>query len=271
MTRPTFPWTCALFLLGLLLGSEALVPSPVCAQQGPGTKLWFGFRAGGGFFANTDPDQLEGLSTALSAPIPGQQVEFDPKSWEVPFGVRLGLEFNEFVRVYGMFERIPYLLERDPSDTGALQPPTESIRLEASANVFGGGLDVVLADAAYGQSLIFGIAGGYLEMEGRDQDVLFARNFIMEGTGSYFELWLGAEYEFNDEVTFLPYISVRVAKATDTSYRLSRLLDGQTVPEPFEVDYTGITIGLEGRFQLWPWGEDDEGDRDLPAGGRWEN
>lgn len=248
-----------------------LATTAASADESSQTKVWLGVRAGAGFFSNSDPDQLESLSTALSDPVAGQRTEFDQKGWEVPFGVRLGVEFRDWIRAYGMYERIPYVLLRDPSDTGGLTPPTESVRLEAPANVFGGGLDFVLADAAYGQSLIFGISGGYLQMNGRDQDVLYTRNYVIEGTGSYFEVMLAGEYEFNDEVTFLPYIAVRVAKATDTSYRLSRILDNQTTPDPFEVDYSGITVGLEGRFQFWPWASSDEGPRDLPAGGRWEN
>ncbi len=265
--RPPARRLSTLFLLGLMA-----LALPSSAEEESGTKFWFGVRAGGGFFAKTDPDQIEALSTSLSSPIAGQRIEFDRKGWEVPFGARLGFQFRDWIRVFGLFERLPYILERDPSDTGSLIPPTESVRLSLGANVLGGGVDFVLADAAYGQSLIFGISGGYLWAEGSDRDVLFNRNFSVKGTGTYFELSLAGEYEFNDEVTFLPFVAVRVAKATDTSFSLSRILDRQTTPEPFEIDYTGVTIGIEGRFQLWPWGEsDDSRGRELPGGGHWEN
>jgi hypothetical protein len=247
-------------------------PAAAVAQESSGTKFWLGVRAGGAFFANKDPNDLEDLSTALSAPTPGQRTEFRDKGWEVPFGARLGLEFQDKLRVYALYERLPYLLERDTSSPVTLtNPTTESIRLDAPANIFGGGFDLELTDAVYGQSLVVGFAAGHLSMEGRDQDVTYQSNYVIDGTGRYLEVSLAAEYEFNSEVKFLPFIALRLAKATTTRYQLARRLTGQTTPGEFEIDYTGITIGLEGRFQLWPWGSTDDGPRDLPAGGRWED
>jgi len=252
----------------LLLLSVALAGALASPALGADTRVWLGVRSGGAFFAERDPDDIEALVTRLSNPPLGTQLEFEPKSWEVPFGVRLGLEFNEWIRVYALYERIPYLLEREVSDTGTLQAPTESIRFESPANVFGGGIDILLADAAYGQALIVGLSAGVLDTDGRDQDVLFGQNFATEGSGSYFEIVLAGQYEFGEDVTFLPFIGWRVARANDTRWRRVRDLGDFEEPGDFDIDYGGVTLGLEGRFHIYPWGGEDE--PDLPAGGRWE-
>lgn len=250
---------------------------PTAQAQTDDTLLWVGLRGGVGFFNDIDPDPLEDLATELSARRVAsnagyEPVEFRDKEWGFPFDVRLGMRVSEFVNVWLFYERLPYLLENDFSNrTGASIPP-DTDTLNIPANVFGAGLDFRLGSSGYGRSFILGFGAGRFEARGDDEDVQGLPNYEVSGSGLFWEVQAMAEIEFTSEMSFYPFISFRSATTSETDVVVFDLSDrplppafeNDTIPA-FEIDYTGVTIGLSVRFRVYPFdviGDPDRADDD---------
>lgn len=243
--------------LPLLVGVIALLWLGLPDARAEDTKVWIGVRTGAVFFNDSDPQPLEDLATALSVPEgTGRVVDFEDKPWEIPIGLRVGFVLSKSVNLYGMFERLPYLLETPvgSSPSGGLTPPSDTIRMEAPANLFGAGIDFRLGSDGYGESVLVGFAVGAFDVEGKDQDLTGIQNLYLEASGSFFEVTLATELEFTEELSFYPFGTYRVMKTDSSSARDTRSPEQFDIPD-FEIDYTGFTVGMEIRFRLYPWGD----------------
>ena len=245
-----------------------LVLCPGIGGVGPAraadTLLWVGVRSGLTFYNEVDPDDLERLATALSVdrePAPGPPINFDEKSWEIPFGLELGVRLTPAINVWGFFQRMPYTLDA-PLPTGRFPRPIDTVRLDLPANAFGGGLDFRLGSRGYGNSLIMGFELGLFDAEGGDQDILGFRSFLLEASGVFWQVSLKAELDFSSELTFYPFLAFQ-GTSTDRLDAIliprAGVLNDVDIP-PFDVDYMAVTLGISVRFRVYPF--DTEGDPD---------
>ena len=247
MTRPIR------IALGAVLLALALAP-PATAEE---TRIWIGVRSGVIFYNDTDPQPLEDLATFLSDPEAGRAVDFEDKPWEIPIGLRVGARLNKSINLFALFERQPYLLEQSdlpPRVSGGLAFSSESTRMEAPSNLFGGGIDFRLGSEGKGQSVLLGVSLGTFSIEGKDQDANGFQNLAIDGSGSFYEATIAVEYEFNEELSIYPFGAYRYMKTSSTSARDVRNPVETDIPE-FEIDFTGFTVGVEIRFRIYPWGE----------------
>lgn len=253
------PLPALLLACGVLLGAGAA--APVLAAD---TLVWVGVRAGLMYYNEVDPDDLEQLATALSGDRelnPSAPINFDEKGWEIPFGLELGLRLSDSINVWGFFQRMPYTLEGPlPETNGSFRFPIDSVRLDLPANVIGGGLDFRLGSRGYGSSLLLGVELGVFDAEGGDQDIQGFRNFLLEASGTFWQVSLKAELDFSSELTFYPFLSFQ---GTSTDEAVATLLPRGGVSNDvdiprFDVDYMAVTIGISVRFRVYPF--DTEGD-----------
>lgn len=252
-------------LPALLLACAVLVgPGAALPAQAADTLLWVGVRGGLMYYNEVDPDDLEQLATALSGGregIASAPINFDEKGWEIPFGLELGLRLGESMNLWGFFQRMPYTLEGPlPERSGSFRFPIDSVRLDLPANVFGGGLDFRLGSRGYGSSLLLGVELGVYEAEGGDQDIQGFRNFLLEASGTFWQVSLKAELDFSTELTFYPFLSFQ---GTSTNEAIATLIPRAGVSNDvdiprFDVDYMAVSIGLSVRFRVYPF--DTEGD-----------
>ena len=232
------------FVCILLLVAEA-------SALAPDTSWWVSLRGGAHFFTDGDHDDVERLSFALSNPRNDRPIEFDEKSWELPFGFRLGRQFSSSFSAFGLYERMPYVLDADRANldaTDITDPRTDTVRLRAPANLFGGGVDLALFSGTYGGVIRVGGVGGYLKMSGHDEDFIGFANYRLEADGWFVGVYGSVEYEFSDDLTFYPFAELRFTKLGDARIKTS---DPDPIPE-FDIDYNGLTIGIEIRLRAWP-------------------
>lgn len=249
----------------LVQGAAALVLLVAAPADAAQTRVWIGVRSGLTFYNEIDNDSLEELATAMSIErytTSGAQINFDEKGWEIPFGLQLGLRLNDNLNVWGFFHRMPYTLEA-PIPSGTFQPPIDTIRLDAPANVFGGGLDFRLGSRGYGSTLLLSFALGTFQTGGGDQDVQRIRNFEIDASGVYWEVSLMAELDFTTELGFYPFIAFQSTSTSETSATLLPRsgVDNTITPPPFDIDYTAVQIGLSVRFRVWPFDVEDDPDQ----------
>jgi hypothetical protein len=245
--------------LAALLGPAG----PAAADE---TVIWLGIGTGLTWYNEIDPDDLEELATAGSIrsvdPTSTRRINFDDKGFEVPVLVQMGLRLTPNVNLWGMYQRLPYILDGPipglesggtPSD-----PPDDSIRLRVPANVFGGGMDFRLGRDGAMKSLILSVGLGALSFEGKDEDVLQITNFTMSGRGILYEAQLMFEVDFARDLKFYPFVAFRYAEITDTDaeYVRSAVLN-PSLPE-YAMSYTGITVGISARFKVWPFDPVDD-------------
>lgn len=233
----------------MLAAAIVMAPSVAHAEF----QMWLNARFGAQFFSHSRFVQLEELSEVMSETSESRRVEFEDKIWEIPLGVRLGFQGNDRIQAYLVYERQPFVLQQEPpSLDDLLNNPRETDRLDASANLWGVGLDVKAFDGL-GQSLRLGVSGGYLDMKGRDKDLAGIRNFEIEGTGYFFDVYLMSDHEFTDEIRLLPFVAVRLAKTTETTVKDTRLPEALDIP-PYDIDYASVIVGISARFRLYPFG-----------------
>jgi hypothetical protein len=245
-----------LFLLLLLL------PARVQAAE---TILWLSIGTGLTWYNEIDPDELEALATAGSIlptnPSSTRQINFDDKGFEVPALVQLGWRITPHVNLWGMYQRLPYILEGPTPgiDSGGTptDPPDDSVLLRAPANVFGGGMDFRLGRQGYFSSLILSLGLGAISFEGEDEDVLGLTNFVFSGSGLMYEASVMFEIDFARDLKFYPFIAFRYSDISDTEARYVRTAANPELPE-FSMKYTGITIGITARFKVWPFDPVDD-------------
>lgn len=252
--------------LGLALGLLGLIAAAQPARAAD-TLLWVGVRTGLMFYNEVDPDALEDLATALSVDrqsTSGTRINFDEKGWEIPINLQLGWRINSSLNLWGFFQRMPYTLEGPLPDRFPL--PIDTVRLDAPANVFGGGLDFRLGSEGYGSSLLMGAAIGTFESSGGDQDIQGYRNFTIDASGFYWEVSLMAELDFSTELAFYPFVSFQGTSTDQVSATIvprgGGIINDVEIP-PFDIDYMAITIGLSVRFRVYPFdteGNPEEGD-----------
>jgi hypothetical protein len=254
-------------LLALACALACALPTPAHALDD--TLIWIGMRGGMGFYNDTDPDPLEELATRLSV---GRQtfevtddVEFYDKEWGIPFDVRVGFTVTETINAWFFYERLPYLLEADAPDRFATPGSNKTVSLNIPANVFGAGFDFRLGSEGYGNSLLLGFGAGRFESRGDDEDFSGLSNFEVAGSGVFWEVQAMAELEFTTELSFLPFVAFRSAVTRETSVAVNPRQDARPVPPgdipEFEIDYTGVTVGMSVRFRVYPF--DIIGDPDL--------
>lgn len=266
----------------LLLAALALgVAAPYAQAQTEDTLLWIGLRGGVGYFNDIDPDPLERLATELSSRrVPAnsgyEPVEFVDKEWAFPFDVRLGLKLSDSINAWAFYERLPYFLENDFATRSGPTIPPDTDTLNIPANVFGGGFDFRLGSEGYGRSILLGFGIGRFWARGDDEDVQGYQNYEITGSGRFWEVQAMAEIDFTTEMSFYPFIAFRAAKTDETDVSVFALPDrplppavdldtGEVNAPPFEIDYTGVTIGLSVRFRVYPFdiiGDPDRGDDD---------
>jgi hypothetical protein len=250
--------------LALLLCMSALILPTVARAQD--TMLWLSIGTGFTFYNEVDPDELEALATAgsilPSSPSSTRQITFDDKGFEIPVLVQLGVRLTQNVNVWGMYQRLPYILDGPipGADAGGSpsNPPDDSIRLRAPANVFGGGMDFRLGRSGYFESMILSLGLGSISMQGQDQDVVSITNFAIAGDGLLYEAQLLFEIDFGKDLKFYPFLAFRYSEVTNTTseYVRNRTVS-QALPE-YGVRYTGITVGISARFKIWPFDSVDE-------------
>ena len=261
----------------LLVALACLLVAPNAVAQTEDTLLWVELRGGVGFFNDIDPDPLENLATELSSRRVGvnagfEPVEFVDKEWGFPFDVRLGMRLGDSVNAWLFYERLPYLLENDfEGRTGPVRPDTDTLNIPA--NIFGAGFDFRLGSDDWGRQFILGFGAGRFEARGDDEDVQGFQNYEVSGSGLFWEVQAMAEIEFTTEMSFLPFVAFRAAKTSETDVIVFDPGDGRpnppafeagTIPD-FEIDYTGVTIGLAVRFRVYPFdivGDPDRSDDD---------
>jgi hypothetical protein len=227
-----------------LFANEALALTPA-------TRWWISVRGGAHFFTDGDHDDLERLSFVLSNPRNDFPIEFEEKGWELPFGVRLGRQFGPAFSAFALYERMPYLLDAERAildGSDITDPRPDTVRLRAPANLIGGGVDLALFSGTYGGAIRVGGVGGYLKMDGHDEDYLGYANYRIEADGFFLGLYGSVEYEFSDDLTFYPFAELRFTKLGDPRVRTN---DPDPVPD-FDVDYNGLTLGIELRLRAWP-------------------
>jgi len=240
----------------LLLASCLLLPVRAHAEQ---TAIWASARTGLLFYNETDPDPLEQLASELSAqandPTSTRRIEFEDKGWEIPLQLKLGLRLNSLINVYGLYERLPYVINSTAENSALAEHPGDTVRLDMPSNVWGLGADFRLGTEGYGNSMLLGFAAGRFFVEGDDQDANGFANYTIDGKGLFWEVSFAAEFDFTDEISFYPFVAFQSASTTDvdaTYVKPTNILSPPVTPE-FEVDYTGLTFGIEVRFRLYPW------------------
>lgn len=237
----------------LLAAGLVLTPSIASA----GFQMWLNARFGAQFFTHSRFPELERLSEVMSGTPDSRRIEFEDKIWEIPLGVRLAFQGNDRFQAYLVYERQPFVLQQEPPTIEDLLNQTrDTDRLEAGANLWGVGLDFQALEG-FGQSLRLGVSGGYLDMKGRDKDLAGIRNYEVEGTGYFVDVYLMADHEFTDEIHLLPFVAFRFAKATDTQTIDTRSPEALDVP-PYEIDYSSVTLGISARFRLYPFGSEPQ-------------
>ncbi len=250
-------------LVLLLCMSALLLPTVAHAQD---TLIWLSIGTGITWYNEIDPDELEALATAGSirptSPSSTRQIAFDDKSFEIPVIVQLGWRVTSSVNLWGMYQRLPYILDAPipgPDAGGSpSNPPDDTIRLRAPANVFGGGMDFRLGRSGYFESMILSLGLGAISMQGQDQDVISITNFTVAGDGLLYEAQLLFEIDFARDLKFYPFLSFRYSRVKNTTaeYVRNRTL---TPPLPdYSISYTGVTVGITVRFKIWPFDSVDE-------------
>lgn len=250
----------------LLLACLLLVLLPARALASD-TILWLSIGTGLTWYNEVDPDDLERLATAGSilsvTPTSGRQIAFDEKGFEVPALVELGLRLSPRVNIWGMYQRLPYVIDGpipglEAGGTPA-DPPDDTIRLRAPANVFGGGMDFRLGsgDGAMG-SLILSLGIGQLNFEGNDEDVLTITNYTVAGRGLLYEARMMFEIDFARDLKFYPFVGFRYAKIEDTEAEYIRSPTRNPELPEYTIDYTGVTVGITARFKVWPFDQVDD-------------
>lgn len=219
------------------------------------TQIWVAIRGSMHIFSDNDLSDLEALAFEYSNPLQDRPIDFQDKPWEVTFGARLGFVLNPAWSIQFVYERHPYLLDADGAtlQIGDLtNPRSDTIRFEAGANLFGFGLDYGLY-SGYSNTIRVGLVGGLLTMEGNDQDIVGIQNFQFSGESFFADLYVGVDYEFNDELSFHPYAQYRFGRVTDaTVFDVRSPLD--SYDDSFTVDYSGYQLGIEVRVKAYPWG-----------------
>lgn len=243
-------------LLALLL--------PTCAGAND-SFLWLSIGTGLTWYNEIDPDELEALATAGSIlptnPSSTREISFEDKGFEVPALVQLGWRITPDVNLWGMYQRLPYILQApipglEPGDNPS-DPPDDTILLRAPANVFGGGMDFRLGRSGYFSSLILSFGLGAISFEGEDEDVLGITNFIFSGTGIIYEGSLMFEIDFARDLKFYPFLAFRYSDISDTDAEYVRTAANPVLPD-FSMQYTGITVGITARFKVWPFDPVDD-------------
>jgi hypothetical protein len=220
-----------------------LAPSPLCA--GAGESLFFSARGAVHLYQKTDPDDIERVVTELSDPEYFESIEYDRKGWDFPFGLRIGVYASPRLSIFAMFERQPYALDGPLPESGTPTPPSDSIRFESPANLWGAGFDIG-GFGGYLTSLRIGAAAGVLNTTGNDEDIRSIVNFTHEGTGWFAEINLSKQIDFERELQILPFVAYRLARADDITLFDERAPIEEV--EPFKVDYSGLSFGVEIRF-----------------------
>jgi len=247
----------------LLCLSALLLPAAAYAQ---GTMLWLSIGTGLTWYNEIDPDELEALATAGSIlptnPSSTRQISFDDKGFEIPALVQLGVRLTPNVNIWAMYQRLPYILDGPipgPDAGGSpSNPPHDTIRLRAPANVFGGGMDFRLGRSGYFESMILSVGLGAISMQGQDEDVVTRTNFTIAGDGLLYEAQLLFEVDFGKDLKFYPFLAFRYSRVTNTTaeYVYDPSLN-PALPE-YGISYTGITVGISARFKIWPFDSVDE-------------
>lgn len=240
-----------------------LLPARALASD---TILWLSLGTGLTWYNEIDPDELEALATAGSirpnSPTSSREITFDDKGFEVPALVQLGVRLTPNVNVWGMYQRLPYILDGPiPGlDAGGSpsNPPDDTIRLRAPANVFGGGMDFRFGDEGAFNSLIFSLGLGALSFDGHDEDVLGITNYTIAGSGLLYEAQLMFEIDFARDLKFYPFVSFRYANISDTEAQYVRNVTLDPALPEYSIDYTGVTVGITARFKVWPFDASDD-------------
>jgi len=241
----------------LLAALALLLPARVAASD---TILWLSIGTGLTWYNEIDPDDLENLATAGSIlptnPTATRRINFDDKGFEVPALVQVGFRITPSVNIWGMYQRLPYILQAPiPGlDVGGspTDPPDDTILLRAPANVFGGGMDFRLGREGYFESVIFSFGVGAIRVDGEDEDVLGITNFEFTGRGLMYEAALMFEIDFAKDLKFYPFMAFRYSDINDTEAEYVRTALEPDLPE-FSMKYTGITLGMTARFKVWPF------------------
>ena len=253
----------------------ALLPTAATAMEDD-TLLWVEMRGGMGFFNDIDPDPVERLATQLSADRQTaggffRKVEFVDKNWEIPFDVRVGMKLSDTLNAWVFYERLPYLLESQAldGDTSELVGRIDTVTLNIPGNVFGAGFDFRLGSEGYGNSILVGFGAGQISVRGDDEDFLGFNNYEISGSSVFWEVQAMAEFEFTTEMSFLPFVSFRSATVTNPDVAITPRgiagVDNDPDYDDFEIDYTGVTVGLAVRFRIYPFdivGDPDRADDD---------
>lgn len=250
-------------LVLLLCLSALLLPAAAHAQD---TVLWLSIGSGFTFYNTIDPDELEDLATAGSIlpnnPTSTRKINFDDKGFEIPAIIQLGLRLTPNVNVWAMYQRLPYILDGPipGADAGGSpsNPPDDTIRLRAPANVFGGGMDFRLARSGYFKSMILSLGLGAISMQGQDQDVVSITNFTIAGNGLLYEAQLLFEIDFGKDLKFYPFLGFRYSQMTNTTSEYVRNPALNPPLPDYSVSYTGVTFGISIRFKVWPFDSVDE-------------
>lgn len=222
------------------------------------TVVWVSVRGAIQFFSDRDYSDLEAAATELSDPLNNRPVEFNDKPWEVTFGVRLGLVISPTWSFLLTYERCPYQLETDAAEldvTDINNPRTDTVQIDAPANLWGLGLDYGFY-SSYSSSFRLGLVGGLIDMDGGDRDLVYRRNFILSGDSYFIDFYGAVDWEFNDELSFHPYLQYRFGRVSEAIATDSRS-PVETWDEPLEIDYSGFSVGIELRIRAIPFGPRD--------------
>ncbi|RKZ05788.1 hypothetical protein DRQ53_07425 [bacterium] len=250
-------------LIPLLCTLALLAPSGATAKE---TLLWLSIGTGLTWYNEIDPDELEVLATAGSIlpnnPTSGRTINFDEKSFEIPALVQFGIRINENVNLWAMYQRLPYLLDAPipgPDAGGSpSNPPDDTIRLRAPANVFGGGMDFRLGRDGYFESMILSLGLGQISFTGQDEDVITLTNFTVDGKGLMYEAQLMFEVDFARDLKFYPFLAFRYADVDNTNAEYIRDPSINPALPSYSINYTGVTVGITARFKLWPFDSVDD-------------
>ena len=259
--------------LTILMGAIVLIAlaDPAAAQR-EDTLLWAEMRGGMGFFNDIDPDPLERLATQLSSgrlEASGafvRDVEFIDKNWEIPFDIRLGMRLGDTINAWFFYERLPYLLENNVFDDPDQPRGIDTVTLNVPGNVFGAGFDFRLGSEGYGNQILLGFGLGQINVRGDDEDISGVNNYEISGSGTFWEVQAMAEFEFTSEMSFLPFVSFRSATVVNPDVQVFPRgvagVDNDPSYDEFEIDYTGVTIGLAVRFRVYPFDVIDDPDEE---------
>ncbi|HEX9640009.1 MAG TPA: hypothetical protein VGB13_01705 [Candidatus Krumholzibacteria bacterium] len=219
------------------------------------TQIWVSLRGSLHVFSGRDLGDLEALAFEYSNPYQDRPIDFGSKPWEITFGVRLGFVLNPAWSIQFVYEREPYLLDADAAQLqirDLTDPRSDTIRLEAGANLLGFGLDYALL-SGYSNTIRVGVVSGLLTMAGNDQDVTGSQNFKLSGESYFADLYIGIDYEFNDELSFHPYAQYRYGRVKDPAV-LDVRFPLETFDDSFSFDYSGYQLGIELRVKAYPFG-----------------